>query len=174
MDVISHGLWGSIAFGRSRKKSFWLAFLFGVLPDALSFGPFWVAQFLSIGNKVRFGPEPPDPRLIPQYVHLLYTITHSAIIFLIVFGIVWSLLKKPPLELGAWGLHILFDIPTHSYRFFPTPFLWPISSFTVSGVGWAHPFILGPNIAMLAILYLWFFVAKQRSRKAGSIPRLPS
>ena len=167
MDVISHGLWGSLAFGRSRKKSFWLAFLFGILPDVLSFGLFFVTRFFGIGNEVHFGPEPPGPRFIPQYVHSLYTITHSAIIFLIVFGAVWIILRKPLWELGAWGLHILFDIPTHSYRFFPTPFLWPISSFTINGVGWAHPFIFFPNIILLAAFYLLFFMTKRRSRKAG-------
>ncbi len=42
MDIVSHGLWGGAAFGRKNKKSFWVAFLFGVLPDLLAFGPFFI------------------------------------------------------------------------------------------------------------------------------------
>jgi len=46
MDVISHGLWGSIAFGKSeglrgRRKAgvILLTFVIGTLPAILSFGP---------------------------------------------------------------------------------------------------------------------------------------
>jgi hypothetical protein len=36
MDVISHGLWGGVAFGRKNKKYFWWSFGFGIMPDLLS------------------------------------------------------------------------------------------------------------------------------------------
>ncbi len=38
MDIVSHGLWGALAFGRSSRPSFWLAFVIGFAPDLLSFG----------------------------------------------------------------------------------------------------------------------------------------
>ena len=38
MDIVSHGLWGAIAFGRKSRSSFWLAFLIGLAPDLFSFG----------------------------------------------------------------------------------------------------------------------------------------
>ena len=40
MDIISHGLWGGIAFGRKRRSLFWWSFGFGVMPDLFSFGIF--------------------------------------------------------------------------------------------------------------------------------------
>jgi len=161
MDVVSHGLWGSLIFGKKQKRSFWLAFILGVLPDVLSFGPFFLVTFLGFVKRPPFGPEPPDPALIPLYVHRLYGITHSFIIFGIVFVVLWLIFKRPVWEYAAWGLHILFDIPTHSYRFFPTPFLWPISGFTFNGRSWADPWILVPNVVILLALYVYVFVIKK-------------
>ena len=37
MDIVSHGLWGSIAFGRKSRSSFWMAFVIGMAPDIFSF-----------------------------------------------------------------------------------------------------------------------------------------
>ncbi|MBI4059750.1 hypothetical protein HY406_01680 [Candidatus Giovannonibacteria bacterium] len=165
MDIISHGLWGSAVFGRKDKKSFWLAFLFGVAPDLFSFGIFFATTFLGITPRPRFSAEPPDPALIPSYVSSLYNLTHSLIIFLLVFGIIifaTRKLRRPPWEMSAWGLHILLDIPTHSYKFFPTPFLWPFSDFKIDGWHWGSGWIFFPNLALLAILYLWFFALKKR------------
>ena len=161
MDIASHGLWGGVAFGRKNIKSFWLSLLFGVLPDLLAFGPFFVGIFLGFYQRPLFnGTEPPNPALIPSFVGQIYNITHSLIIFAAVFLIVWFILKRPVYEMLAWGLHILFDIPTHSYAFFPTPFLWPISAFKINGVHWGDPIILYPNIILLLILYIWFFKYK--------------
>jgi hypothetical protein len=65
----------------------------------------------------------------------------------------------------AWLLHILVDIPTHSTRFFPTPFLWPISSYEFSGIGWANPMIFIPNVVLLTSLYVWYFLIRPRLKK---------
>ena len=32
MDIVSHGLWGALAFGRKNRRSFWLAFGIGLAP----------------------------------------------------------------------------------------------------------------------------------------------
>lgn len=162
MDIASHGLWGGIAFGRKNKKSFWWAFFFGIAPDFFSFGAFFLSVFLGIQKFPPFGAEPPDPALIPSYVSNLYNSSHSLIIFAIIFLLVWLIRRKPFWEMSAWGLHILFDIPTHSYAFFPTPFLWPISSFKFNGFEWTEPWIFWPNLTILLLLYLWFFVFRKR------------
>jgi hypothetical protein len=61
------------------------------------------------------------------------------------------------LELLGWVFHILIDIPTHTLRFFPTPFLWPISSYCASGISWANRWFLLANYSALAIVsfLLW-------------------
>lgn len=158
MDVFSHGLWGGIAFGRRRKRDFWAAVLFGMLPDLISFGPFFLMALLGV-IPLRFG-GPPSLDIIPQFVFFLYSVTHSLIVFALVFGAVWARRKRAYVPLAAWGLHILVDIPTHSTQFFPTPFLWPLSSVHVNGVPWSHPMIFFTDVVFLIVLYVWFFVFK--------------
>lgn len=170
MDIVSHGLWGGIAFGRSNKKSFRLSFLFGIAPDLLSFGPFFAAVFMGLAKRPQFFPEPPDPSLIPSYVHNLYSFTHSLAVFAVAFVLLWVILRKPIWESLAWGFHIILDIFTHSYQFFPTPFLWPISEFEVNGWPWTSPKIFFPNIAVLVILYVWFFIHKRGTRIKADAP----
>ena len=165
MDIISHGLWGGIAFGRKSRKSFWLSFAIGISPDIFSFGVFWLATFFGISQRPDWKHGPPDISLIPGYVGNLYNITHSLIIFALVFTILWIIFKRPVWEIGAWGLHVLVDVFSHSYRFFPTPFLWPVSDFKINAIGWGDPRIFFPNLILLLILYSWFFIAKMRERK---------
>lgn len=168
MDIVSHGLWGGIAFGRKSRASFWRSFVIGAMPDLLAFGPFFAATFLGFAERPHFSSEPPDPALIPAYVHNVYQVTNSIVIFAAVFLAVWLVWRKPFWELCAWGLHILLDIPTHSYQFFPTPFLWPLSSFEVNGRSWGNPEIFFPNVALLLALYVWYFVWKRRRRATGT------
>ena len=166
MDIISHGLWGGVAFGRENKRSFWISFLFGIAPDFLAFAPFFASVILGFAEFPKFSTEPPVPDGIPQYVHSVYSFTHSLIIFAALFLIIWLGWRKPFWEMSAWGLHILFDIPTHSNAFFPAPFLWPFSSAHVDGIPWADHVIFIPNAALLIILYLYFFVyRKQHAEK---------
>lgn len=161
MDTLSHGLWGSLAFGRKNKQSFWLAFCFGAAPDVFSFGPFFVSAFLGLAQRPPISSTPPPDSAIPSYVHFLYNPTHSLIIFATAFFLVWLIRKKPLYEMCAWGLHILYDIPLHTEHFFPTPFLWPVSSYHFNGWNWGSPWIFFPNVALLAILYVWFFVVRK-------------
>ncbi len=169
MDILSHGLWGGLAFGRKHKKSFWTAFAFGVTPDLFSFGVAFGAHLWSsiISGAILLPPRPGSGyENIPHYVFSLYDITHSLVIFVIAFCAVWIVLKKPLWEMSAWGLHIVMDIFTHSDRFFPTPFLWPISEYTFNGISWGHPWIFFPNVTLLVILYLYYFrVHKPRRLK---------
>ena len=168
MDIISHGLWGGIAFGRKSPKNYLIAFLIGVSPDIFSFGIFWIARWLGLSEGINFSGGYPDQSLIPQYVHTLYGITHSLIIFLTVFFLIWFLAKKPYWLLGAWFIHILIDIPTHSFDFFPTPFLWPVSSFMVNGIGWGNPIIFFPDVIILILLYTIFSWKKWRDKKLST------
>lgn len=165
MDTLSHGLWGGISVGRKNRKSFILAFLFGTLPDLLSFGLYFIAVFLKINPSPDWRMEPPQDNFIPRYVHTLYEITHSIIIFSIIFALLWLIFRRPIYEFLAWGFHILLDIPTHSYEFFPTPFLWPISDFRVDGIPWSHSLIFIPNIVLLTILTTWILISKTKKRK---------
>ncbi|MEK7134770.1 MAG: hypothetical protein AAB805_00625 [Patescibacteria group bacterium] len=164
MDTLSHGLWGAIVAGRKTRRDFWAAFAFGVLPDVLSFGIVFASVIFEFNQHV-LG-EPPPMESIPAYVFLLYNITHSLIVFVAVFGIVWVVRRRVYWPLAAWGLHILVDIPTHAYAFFPTPFLWPVSDFKIDGMPWSSPYIFIPNVVLLGVLYAWFFIQRRRARIA--------
>ncbi len=50
MDILSHGLWGAIAFGRKSRANFWLAFVIGLAPDLFSFGILGVAGMLGLSE----------------------------------------------------------------------------------------------------------------------------
>lgn len=165
MDIISHGLYGGVAFGRKSRPSYWLAFFFGVAPDLFSFGLFFVTNLLGITERPDWSSGHPAEEVIPSYIHTLYNYTHSLVIFLIIFALVWFIRKKPLYEMLGWPLHILVDIPTHSTQFFATPFLWPLSDYRVNGYSWSRPEIFIPNVILLAGLYLWFYVIRPRRLK---------
>lgn len=168
MDIISHGLYGGVAFGRRGWKSFWLSFVFGIAPDFLSFGLYMGLSFLGLTSHPSFSSgQHPAPSEMPLYINALYNGTHSLVVFALVFGLVWFLRKKPLWEMAGWGLHVLVDIPTHVDTFFPTPFLWPLSSFHVSGIAWSHPIIFIPNVILISGLYLWFFVIRKYWQRTG-------
>lgn len=152
VDIFAHYLWTYAIFFKQKKV--WLLGIIGILPDLLSFGPHFVLSLATRGFK--FG----RPSNIPSYVQDLYNLTHSLVIFLIVFGAFYYFLNKYMVYLLPWAIHILIDIPTHSRLFFPTPFLWPISNFTVDGIAWGQPWFLILNYSLLVIFFVWRFLHK--------------
>ena len=145
MDIISHGLYGGVAFGRMRRRDYVTAFLFGIGPDLLAFAPLFIINLVSGGTMGR-----PSLETIPLHVFTVYGITHSFVVYAVLFAFLWFLGKKHFAKLTlAWPLHILVDIPTHDATFFPTPFLWPISDFHINGISWGQPIIFIPNVVPL-------------------------
>ncbi len=161
MDIISHGLWGGIAFGRNTKKSFLWAIFLGMLPDLSSFGIFTVATFLGIHERPDWSSGPPPMEMIPDYIHTLYNISHSLITFIVIFSLIWFIRKKPFWPFAAYGLAVAYDIPTHSINFFATPFLWPISNFKFDGTPWSYPPIFFGNFIALTITYAIWLIWKR-------------
>ena len=73
-DILSHGFWGGIIF---RKRShYWLAFIFGILPDALAFGPLVILRIMA-GDLIT---GKPGTNTIPPWVYTIYAWTHSLVI----------------------------------------------------------------------------------------------
>ncbi|MBI4385684.1 hypothetical protein HY573_02545 [Candidatus Parcubacteria bacterium] len=175
MDIVSHGLWGGLAFGRANKKRFWLAFLFGMAPDLFAFGLLSARVIFGLAPRPQFTLGHPDPSFIPPYVFQLYNMSHSLVIFAAVFLLIWVIRKRPLWEMSAWGLHILFDIFTHSEQFFPTPFLWPVSDVRFAGISWMHPLIFIPNVLALTVFYgYWLILGKRRAAEIDSEPAIES
>ena len=161
MDIVSHALWGGIAFGRRSRKAFCIAAGISLLPDVMTEGLFGLLYLLKIGNMPGWEHGHPDIIAYPLWAQNLYNFTHSLIVFLLCFLHIWMFVRKPLWIAGAWGLHILIDIPTHSMALFPTPFLWPLSDYKFDGIGWHHPMVLSAN----ALLLLSVYRVQRRRRK---------
>ena len=168
MDIFAHGLWAAAAArGVNRKaprrlRVPWVAF-FGVFPDLFAFSvPVMLMLWLRLTGGVG---ALPGPRHMPfrDLSWQLYRISHSLIIFAAVFGIVWLLARRPVLELLGWSLHILIDIPSHSLRFFATPFLWPLSDYRFNGISWANRWFMLSNYTALLIVYILLWRTSRRS-----------
>lgn len=169
MDIFSHGLWTGLYAKILNKKvkkplNTWFTVFFGVFPDLFAFTIpiLWTIIDLVVG-KITFADlprpeaiEPVNQNLLPIFrtTHLLYDISHSLIIFFLVVVVLFIIFRKVILELSGWLLHILIDIPTHSYRFYPTPFLWPISGIKFNGLSWATPWFIIINYSAIIFVYL--------------------
>ncbi len=187
MDIFAHTLWtAAAARGVNTNKKVllenkaplsvgWSAF-WGVFPDLFAFGlPFIAALYFIITGKISISEIgshhgaglPESASWIASLPPHLYQISHSAVIFAVVFLVVWAVRRRPYLELSGWLLHILIDIPSHTASFYPTPFLWPISNYHfLYGVSWANPTYMIVNYSALAVVYLYFLFRKKKQIKA--------
>lgn len=180
MDIFSHGLWAGVA-GRAINKSqkerrvnVWAMALWGMFPDLFAFA----IPFIFIVWSVAFGghsfgdfggqpaiAEPTNPNAIWLFKlsHVLYNVSHSLIIFAIVFFAVWAYFKQARLELLGWLLHIIVDVPTHTYAFFPTPVFWPIFDWKFNGFSWGQPWFLVLDYSLLLLAYT--FLSRRKNAK---------
>ena len=177
MDILAHSLWTNLAkesfnlkFKKEVKTSW--AIFWGIFPDLFAFTPLFLWGFfnLILGRQI----IPPSPEKlepvsfnslsISHLTSLLYSISHSLIVFALVFGLIYFFKKRIYFALFGWPLHILIDIPTHSYKFYPTPFLWPISNFKLGGISWAEPWFMILNYSSLLIISA--FIYKKRKFKS--------
>jgi membrane-bound metal-dependent hydrolase YbcI (DUF457 family) len=166
LDIVSHALWAAAAgIGARRKvkqriRLDWVA-LWGVLPDLVVFAipaAVRIWRYLSGASKMLL-PDGSGPHF--DWVWGLYNFTHSAVIFAVCFGAGWLLLRKPPLEMVGWALHILIDVFTHR-GMFAVKFLWPVSSVHVDGIRWETPWFLVLNFTALAAVYLLLWIYRAR------------
>ncbi len=188
MDIISHGFWAATVYkaanknnnqSRLRQKSNFLLFVFwSILPDVVSFGLLflWFAIII-ISSGFDFSILPHHMRTIDaneppalmgftpifRVTSILYSASHSIIIFSAIFGLFFLLIKSPPWTMLGWFFHILIDIPTHSYQFYPTPFLWPVSGWYFHGISWGAPWFLILNYSVMVLVYYFFWRKKKKS-----------
>jgi len=171
MDVFSHGLWSAalyriLSLPPRKSKKIWWAFFWGVMPDIFSFGIVYLVTVVTRDGfmlPVFLDEHGPNEALVPRYVFILYSITHSLIIFLMIFFVVWVVFRRPFWEMGGWGLHILLDIPTHTSKLFPTPFLWPFSPLKINGTSWGTPEFIATNYFVLAMVYIAIYFLEKRA-----------
>jgi len=159
MEIIAHGLWAAAGATAARKSAHvrirvgWTA-CWAMFPDLLAFGPPVAAGLwlLLTGGSLRRGHLPHV-----NFGVQLYPLGHSLIVFLLVFGAASVLARRFVLEMLGWLSHILIDIFTHSFRYYATRFLWPLSDYRFNGLAWWTPWFWISTYVALAIVYflLW-------------------
>jgi len=174
---LAHTLWTTAVARKGNKElekknklskinMFWIAF-FGIFPDLFAFTiPFIISFYKVASGQQDFGSFSTRHQVADGFnlSHTLYQYSHSLILWLLVFLIVWLIFKKPWLPLLGWLLHILIDIPSHALAFFPTPFLFPISTYVFPyGIAWSNKYFMIINYVTLAIL--WFIIIFKKYRK---------
>lgn len=179
VDVFSHGLWaGALAkivnFKKERKINVWLTAFWGVFPDVFAFAPMFIWMILNLifGNfnfsefhkPDNMEPVQPDTLPIFQLTHLLYNLTHSLLAFGVIFLIMFLIFRWPRWSILGWLFNIIIDIPTHSYKFFPTPFLWPFSDWKFDGISWAAPWFMILNYSVLAVVWIILFLRQKKNQ----------
>jgi len=167
VDVLAHGLWGGAGFVPLGRNKFTAALLLGMAPDLLSFGLFHLTHPQWIGARILGTVSGPPPlEILPEVVFHAYNLTHSLVLWCLMFAVVWAWKRSCPWVLLAWGLHILCDIPTHNLAYFPTPYLWPFPTPYVRGISWATGWFMATNYSALLVVYtgvLWYRTRLARS-----------
>ena len=151
MDTLSHALWGKGLFGYRKYR--WFSFLFGVMPDLLSFGIYFLFNLIVNPFTMKLGK--PELSELPDWVFLLYDFSHSFIIAMIFILIVYKINKDFCFPMLAWPFHILLDVFTHSVEYFPTPIFWPISNYRFDGIPWSNPYIMLINIICIFLIFIY-------------------
>jgi len=191
MDVVSHAIWGRhLTHGRLNWK---LAAAMAVIPDLLAFIPSAIVQLLSGKPRVQID-ETTETSELPSIAWQMYQFSHSlvwaVVLFLCIWGALEYTLKKQQGELLKagkylqnemkprtaatlliipWISHIIIDIPTHTHRFFPTPFLMPFSDFMIDGIMWSTWWVWGLNV--IGIIVVWRILNQRTAAMASIAPR---
>ncbi len=179
MDILAHTLWTTAVVREGNKEAgkkkssfklnlFWTGF-FGIFPDLFAFTlPFIFSFYKVITGQQVFGSFSTRHQVADGFnlSHTLYYYSHSLVIWALVFLVVWLILKRPLWELLGWAFHILIDIPSHAVGFFPTPFLFPVSTYVFPyGIAWSNVWFMIVNYT--ALLFVWggIFIKKYSKKK---------
>ncbi len=189
MDIFAHGLWTAAAakavnikLAEKKQKLLsipWTTF-WGVFPDLFAFAIPFVYIFSGLLSGSLHLSDIPRPHQVEpptagtyrviRLAQQLYNISHSAVIFAAVFLLAWLILRRPVWELCGWILHILIDIPTHSYQFYPTPVFWPLSSWKFTdGFSWSVPWFMIANYSAIVVVYYILFFRKRSKDRASNL-----
>lgn len=158
MDYLAHALWSYGVYNKSAKP--WWGVFWGVFPDTISWVPFFFYSLLSSGGWGR-----PVVASLPEWVYVMYGLSHSLVVFTAVFALVYFFNKKKvPIYLLSWLIHICIDVPSHAREFLPTPFLWPVSEWRFPGVSWGTPWFALLNYVLLAGFFIYLIYERRKNK----------
>lgn len=148
MDTLAHGLWTYALSSVPARPARWkLLVFFGALPDLV-----WLPTAL-------WGVEAENDAFM-----LLYRISHSLVIWFVVTLAVSAWKGRAFWMTWPWALHILIDVPGHTDIL--TPFLWPVSDFTIRGWwDWLSLKLIVGNYIVLALFVVAATFLRTRRRR---------
>ncbi len=161
MDFFSHLFWTLIVF--HNQGPLWLPLLFGAIPDISSWGILFIHLLAKGKLKSTFMKRDwkhPDFSDLPKWIWTLYGATHSIFSFAAIFAILSLATGNIFVPALAWGMHILFDLPTHSREVLGTPFLWPVSDWKFPGFSWGRLWFVLLNYGAIITLIIYLFIVK--------------
>lgn len=179
MEILAHTLWttagAKIANNIAKKKNkkfkinyFWVNF-WGLFPDLFSLSlPIVVFIFDYFFSGMSVSSIAQTREVINSYniSLVLYPITHSIVIWIFVFGLIWIIKKKPVWVITGWLFHIILDMPSHGIGAFGTPIFYPISEYRFPyGISWASTEFFIINYSLLFILWGFILFFKYRKKK---------
>ena len=150
MDPFIHGTISALAIVRKTgwSRQIWSFIFFGVLPDI--YGIITLALVI-LGLKSDWL----DDNFFAQY-----NITHSILVFLLVSALVSLCLRKIYWPFSMYGLHIVVDMLSHQIT--PTPWLWPLSDFTISGwFEYTEPTVFLITYAIVVPVWAFIYLNKK-------------
>lgn len=159
MDIFSHAFWAAGIFKILNLKGFkfkvWKAALWGIFPDLFTFTIPFIFGFVSM---IFLGSSLPhsvfsETSLLFKFTMILYGLSHSIIIFLLVVLLLYLIFKKIYWVMFGWLIHILVDIPSHGQEW-ATPFLWPFSSPVLGVSWWMNRWVIALNYSLLLLVYI--------------------
>ncbi len=129
----------------------------GCFPISLAGDSF--ATDLFTGNGIRW-------HGIPDFVFLLYNLTHSLLGIAIGYALLVAWKRSLWLPALAWPLHVLVDVPTHGDGRFITPLFWPFSEAGFTGWSWwVFPWVFYGGWIAAGVLWLLVIVLRLSWRK---------
>ena len=184
MDIFSHAFWTAVAAKTANSKikyfrgkkpisAVWAA-IWGIAPDVFAFAPIFISAafvfLLGTGDMSVFQiPHPSDMEPTSQnglftfkLTRILYDISHSAVVFAVIFALAFIAFRRGRWEMLGWLFHIIIDIPTHSYKFYPTPALWPLAGWKFDGIPWGTPWFMAVNISAIILVSLFYFIRRKK------------
>lgn len=179
MEILAHTLWTTAGARKINNKTIkkgklkpisigWAAF-WGVFPDLFAFTiPFLISFYKVAIGQQEFGSFSTRHQVADGFnlSHTLYQYSHSLIIWAFVFLVIWIIIRRPPLAILGWVLHILLDIPSHSIAFFPTPLLFPFSEYRFPyGIAWSNPWFMLVNYITLSVVWGSILFKKYKKKK---------
>lgn len=177
MDIFAHALWvgaGSTLLKRKKKiskRTMWAAIVLTVAPDIPLFIPVLLWALSPAGSFKLFfnyifttpGNEPNIPESIVFISHHLHCAMHSVVVAGVITLLVWAYLRRFPVLILGWWIHIFIDIFTHSKEYYAVPILYPFTERAFNGVAWISPWFLAINYMILAFIYLGLYFTRTRT-----------